>query len=121
MKKPTLRAAALVVVLPSVVAAQMAAPVIELTPTEGGITVTGVVTGLAPGTVQAEMTIDKNDTSGSVSTRQSREFAVSRNSRDVVATTGLSAGPDAQISIEIILRANDTVIGRARTALGPQD
>ena len=121
MRTPTLRALALAAALPSMATAQMAAPLIELTPTDGGMTVTGIVTGLASGTVLAEVTIAKNDTSGSVATRQSREIAVSENSRDVVATTSLSAGPEARITIEMTLTADGSVIGRARTVLGPQD
>ncbi len=121
MRPPMLRAVALAALLPSMATAQMAVPLIELTPNESGMTVTGVVTGLAPGTVMAEMTIDKHDTSGSIATRQSREITVSQNTRDVVAKTGFSAGPEARITIEMTLTADGTVIGRARTALGPQD
>lgn len=101
--------------------AQVAVPSIEITPSAGGITVAGILTGMGAGKVHARMTIDKSGPAGTVATSQSRQIDVSNNSREVIGTTGLSFGPEAYISVGIVLTDGGTVIGEANTTLGPRD
>jgi hypothetical protein len=123
MKTRFLYAAVLsgILAAPAFAAAQIAVPTIEVTPTATGVTISGVVAGLSSGTVNAEMTIAKQDGSGSVNTSQSRQIQVSHDSRDIVATTGLSVGPKAHVRIILTLTENNTVIAQSQTEIGTGD
>lgn len=121
MPRRLIRAAALIGLLPVCAAAQSAAPVIDVTTSDAGMTVTGIVAGLATGTVEAEMTISRKDDSGAMETSQSRRIDVSPQSRDIIATTGLSTAPGLHMTVILTLRENDRVIATSRTEIGPQN
>lgn len=116
-----LRTVALAGLFPVCAAAQSAVPVIDMEATEGGLTVTGIVAGTATGTVEAEMSISRNDGSGTVQTSQSRRIDVTSGSRDTVATTGLSTGPDLHMQVVLTLREDGTVIATSETEIDPSE
>ncbi len=117
-KKSHIRVIALLGLLPACAVAQSAVPVIDVIASDTGMTVTGIVAGLSPSTIDAEMTISREDGSGSLSTRQSRKIDVGPDSRDIVATTELSTAPDLQMHVVLTLRENDAVIATSQTNIG---
>ncbi|WP_322865047.1 curli-like amyloid fiber formation chaperone CsgH [Aquicoccus sp. G2-2] len=110
-----------ILMAPAFAAAQVAIPTIEITPTTTGVTISGVVAGLSSGTINAEMTITKQDGSSSVNSSQSRQIQVSHDSRDIVATTRLSVGPNAHVHVILKLKENNTVIAQSQTEIGTGD
>lgn len=121
MPRRLLRATLLAGLLPVCAAAQTAVPVIDVTPSGPGVTVTGIVAGLGPGVVDAEMTISRKDQSGAMETRQSRTLEVGPDSRDIVATTGLSTAPGLRMTVTLTLREEGRVTATSQTVIGPQD
>jgi hypothetical protein len=99
----------------------LALPVIDVTPVEGGLRVEGRVLGLGDGTVDANLSLTREDGSGRTATRQSREISVTAGSNDVVASTQLSAGEDTRLDVTLVLRSVGSVFAQAQIRLAPDD
>lgn len=98
-------------------AASPALPVLDVEPVEGGYRIAGRVVGLASGEVEAQLSLERTDSSGRTATRQSRSIAVEPGSETVVGETQLSAGPDAELEVRLTLSAAGTPFARAEMRL----
>lgn len=98
----------------------IAAAQIAMMPTETGVKVTGMVIGLAAGTVDASLSIERKGPSGTAVTRQSRTVDVFPASRDDIGATAISTGPGAVLDALLVVTMNGTEIARAHSRLGPE-
>ena len=98
--------------------ATFALPIIELAATPSGVSVQGKVIGLESASVDAELTVFREDNSGRVSSRQSRSLDTTTGSVHVVATMDVSAAPGAELEVLLELSADGNVFARSETRLG---
>ena len=100
-------------------AVTLALPSIEVVETPDGLSVSGMVIGLDRGTVEATLTVARQDTSGSTVSRQAQSLEVMPGSRHVVATIALSVSGGAGLEVGLVLRRADRIIAEAQTRLMP--
>jgi hypothetical protein len=98
--------------------ATFALPIIELAATPSGVSVQGKVIGLESASVDAELTVFREDNSGRMSYRQSRSLDITTGSVHVVATMDVSAAPGAELEVLLELSADGNVFARSETRLG---
>ena len=91
---------------------------ITITPTESGVSIMGTVVGLAPGEVEAKLSISKSDLGGSSDLAQGRRVSVNRGDRHVIGSTGLSMQPGAHLSVTMTVMQDGTEIAVAHSRLG---
>jgi hypothetical protein len=87
-----------------------ALPLISLNPGDGGIEIVASVVAVEAGTVTGDLTIDRRGSSGTVTTRQSRELALDRGETGQIARTGISFGADDFLEIRLALSKGGKVI-----------
>lgn len=76
---------------------------ISVTPTKAGVEIEAQVAGHGKAAVTADLSLSKADASGSVTTRQSQEVAVTPGSETRVAKTRVSLGPEGTLRARLTL------------------
>lgn len=87
-----------------------ALPLISLNPGDGGIEIVASVVAVEAGTVTGDLTIDRRGSSGTVTTRQSRELVLDRGETGQIARTGISFGAEDFLEIRLALSKDGKVI-----------
>lgn len=85
---------------------------------EQGIEVVGTAVAITSGEYQGEMIIDRKGRSGSVSTRQSRDIALSAGERADIARVGVSFQPGDKVTVTVVLRRDGSLISQAILSTG---
>jgi hypothetical protein len=85
---------------------------------EQGIEVVGTAVAITSGEYQGEMIIDRKGRSGSVSTRQSRDIALSAGERADIARVGVSFQPGDKVTVTVVLRRDGSLISQAVLSTG---
>ncbi|MFP4295820.1 MAG: curli-like amyloid fiber formation chaperone CsgH [Halothiobacillaceae bacterium] len=94
-------------------------PEILLTPSEGALTIEGVVSGTGPAEVTATLSIKHRGSGGQMSTRQSRDLSLTADaSRLPVASTGLNFGEGSHLSVDLVVTVGDTVVAQTGVTIG---
>lgn len=89
---------------------------IELTRTDATLRIEGVVIG-GSGEVQANMTISHEGQGGRMNTTQGRTITLLADERITVAVTQINFGPDSNLTVDLSLEADGSVLSRSRTQM----
>lgn len=112
---------ALALVAATPTAAEQALGEILVTPTDSGMQVQGVVVGLAEGSVEGTLEIDKSGPGGVTKLKQGQNVTVSRGSRHTIGTTGLSLRPGASVTISLIITSDGQQIAASTMQFGQKE
>lgn len=93
---------------------------IALERTESGYSIAAIVTGQAGGTVTAELSIEKQDSAGRMSTRQGGELTLSPGQSATVAQSAISLRHDGRIEAILTLSHDSEVFDRIERSIGAQ-
>lgn len=97
-------------------------PEIMLSPSDGMVTVEGVVTGTGSAEVTATLSISHQGSGGKMTTRQARDLVLDAGSHRVsVARTALNFGPESALSVDLVVTVGETVVARSRVNIGSGD
>ena len=94
-----------------------AKPMIEFHASDNAVRIDGIALGHAAIRVRAVMSILRVSDAGRMSTAQSRTIDLVPGAREIVATTGVSLGPNARLIVTLTLEADGEEIGRAERTL----
>lgn len=95
-----------------------AVTVIDIERSAHGVDIVGRAVAFEPGLYRGEMTISRQGASGSVSTRQSREFELAAGETGSIARVGVSHSPGDKLEVTIVLTQNGSVISRSSLTAG---
>ncbi|KAF0676066.1 curli-like amyloid fiber formation chaperone CsgH [Profundibacterium mesophilum] len=94
------------------------APLIIFDHSDGMLSIEAVVEGWHETPITAAFTFERQDGSGRMRTRQSREIDLSAGGREIVATTRVSVTPQAWGSARLVLLENGEEVGRLEREFG---
>lgn len=80
---------------------------------DGSIEVVGGALAVEAGAFLGEMVIDRQGASGTVSTRQSREFILATGEEADIARVGVSYRPGDRLTVTVTLRREGVVVSEA--------
>ena len=83
-----------------------------------GIEIVGSALAIEAGTFEGEMVIDRKGASGSVATRQSRDFVLSAGERSDIARVGVSYQAGERLSVTVTLRRDGNTVSEATLSTG---
>lgn len=78
-----------------------------------GIEIVGSALAVEAGAFQGEMVIDRQGASGSVSTRQARDFVLAAGERSDIARVGVSYRPGERLRVTVTLRRDGGTVSEA--------
>ena len=90
---------------------------IEIDQTSEGFRIAGVVTGIEQVPVQAELTIEKSDHAGRVTSQQGQDIELPPGETRTIAQNTLSLGPEGQIAATLVLRRDGVVFARVERTI----
>ena len=92
--------------------------IIDIQPSEAGITVAGKAFSLQPIEVDAEMLIERKGKSGTVATRQGRPLRLEPGKTESIAQTGVNFGGGDTIAVTVLLRQAGIVVAESTATAG---
>ncbi|WP_412504387.1 curli-like amyloid fiber formation chaperone CsgH [Roseovarius sp. SYSU LYC5161] len=85
---------------------------LNVVPTDGGYRITASLDGRGSGTIEAKMTVLKQDGNGRVQTQQSRRIRTRKGQSDEVATSTVSLADEGTLKVTLVLSEGDRTVYR---------
>jgi len=83
-----------------------------------GIEIVGSALAVEAGTFEGEMVIDRQGASGSVSTRQARDFVLAAGERSDIARVGVSYQAGERLRVTVTLRRDGNTVSETTLSTG---
>lgn len=98
--------------IPAFAQNNVAVGTLKIVPTDSGYRITATVQGRAAATIDAKLTVMKQDASGRVQTRQSGRVQTSKGQSDQVAQSSVSLDDEGMLDVMLVLSEGDRTIYR---------
>lgn len=93
---------------------------ISVKPHDAGIEIVGSALAIDDGHFKGELVISRQGVSGSVSTRQAREFDLSAGEAADIARVGISHNKEGRLEVTVTLKQDGKVIAKASLSTSEQ-
>ncbi len=91
---------------------------IEIAHGEGSVTVSGVVLGVAPAALEAELKVERQGVAGAATLLQHKHVDITPGARVVFGKASVSFSPGDSLLATAILTSGGTIIAESRTIIG---
>lgn len=100
------------ITVPSLAEEQTAVGELTIVPTDSGYRITASVDGRGTAMIDADLTVLKDDESGRIQTRQSRQVQTEPGARDEIATSTVSMSDTGTLEVTLSLSEGDRAVYR---------
>lgn len=87
--------------------------IISIEPRDGGIEIAASALALTAAELKGEVVISRKGSSGTVSTRQSRNLDLAAGETDYIARTGVSFGQGDELEVRVTLKDGDVLVAES--------